>query len=86
MAVGPSSVVVRGTQKLLTEGRQARLECEAVGAYPSAVITWEKTDRGGKSALLKAKVSIILFIHFLFSPSLFHGQINVIFYNSPSHQ
>ncbi|KAK4309229.1 hypothetical protein Pmani_019125, partial [Petrolisthes manimaculis] len=52
---GPSSVVVRGAQKLLTEGRQARLECEALGAHPSAVITWEKANRGGKSTLLKAK-------------------------------
>ncbi|XP_045113418.1 neural cell adhesion molecule 1-like isoform X2 [Portunus trituberculatus] len=44
----PSNVVVRPPQEPLVEGRKTRLECVASGAYPSAVITWQKT-RGGKT-------------------------------------
>ncbi|XP_071527602.1 neural cell adhesion molecule 1-like isoform X2 [Panulirus ornatus] len=49
----PASVVINPPGEPLVEGRQTRLECVAAGAYPSAVITWEKT-MAGRSNLLKA--------------------------------
>ncbi|XP_069958180.1 roundabout homolog 3-like [Cherax quadricarinatus] len=49
----PASVVIRPPTEPLVEGSQTRLECVAAGAYPSAVIVWEKT-LAGRSTVLKA--------------------------------
>ncbi|XP_069177783.1 synaptogenesis protein syg-2-like [Procambarus clarkii] len=49
----PASVVIRPPAEPLVEGRQTRLECVAAGAYPSAVIVWEKS-LAGRATLLKA--------------------------------
>ncbi|XP_071531182.1 LOW QUALITY PROTEIN: protein turtle homolog B-like [Panulirus ornatus] len=49
----PSAVVVKSPDNPLVEGRPTRLECVATGAYPSAVVSWEKTQ-AGKSIMLKS--------------------------------
>ncbi|XP_069168527.1 synaptogenesis protein syg-2 [Procambarus clarkii] len=49
----PVAVVIRPPAEPLVEGRQTRLECVAAGAYPSAIIVWEKT-LAGRATLLKA--------------------------------
>ncbi|XP_050687066.1 nephrin-like [Eriocheir sinensis] len=54
----PSQVVVRAPPEPLVEGRETRLECVAAGAYPSAVITWQKS-RGGKTSPQDAKSRMV---------------------------
>lgn len=45
----PSEVVVKAPKEPLVEGRETKLECEASGAYPEVVITWQKTRAGKKT-------------------------------------
>ncbi|XP_042859976.1 hemicentin-2-like [Penaeus japonicus] len=47
----PSSVEIKSSGSPLVEGRQARIECVAVGAYPSAELSWEKLQSGQKTEL-----------------------------------
>ncbi|XP_069170194.1 protein turtle homolog B [Procambarus clarkii] len=54
----PLSVVVKPPEKLLVEGRPTRLVCVASGAYPSADISWEKTQ-AGKAVTLEASSLVV---------------------------
>ncbi|XP_066948944.1 kin of IRRE-like protein 2 isoform X2 [Macrobrachium rosenbergii] len=49
----PSSVVISGDGTPLVEGQSARLECVASGAFPTAILSWEKSALDQKTQHLK---------------------------------
>ncbi|XP_066942556.1 nephrin-like [Macrobrachium rosenbergii] len=50
----PSDIEIKGPGTPLVEGRQAKVECIASGAYPSSSISWEKARTGEDPVEIKA--------------------------------